>query len=246
MFELMCVTNRHLCQIDFLEQIERIARSDPSGIILREKDLPEAEYKELAGKVMEICQNYKVPCILHNFVDVAVELGAKAIHLPMPVLRRLADEQKLATEQQLTAEQQLMTKRKLTISNRHTFTTIGASCHSVEEAKEAQRLGCTYITAGHIFSTDCKKNVPPRGLDFLKEVCNAVTIPVYAIGGIDLRNIPLVRQAGAAGGCIMSGFMRCHELQDLLEGDERYEVRQKTDASLRSDRPGVGRENESL
>ena len=72
---------------------------------------------------------------------------------------------------------------------------------------EAEKLGCTYITAGHVFATDCKKGLPPRGLSFLKEVCYSVTIPVYAIGGIDENNMEAVRQAGAAGGCMMSGFM---------------------------------------
>ena len=49
---------------------------------------------------------------------------------------------------------------------------------------EAERLGAAYVTAGHIFTTDCKKGLPPRGLDFLKNVCDAVTIPVYGIVGI--------------------------------------------------------------
>jgi thiamine-phosphate pyrophosphorylase len=88
------------------------------------------------------------------------------------------------------------------------FRVIGASCHSVEEALEAQQLGCTYITAGHVFATDCKKGLPPRGLDFLRAVCAAVDIPVYAIGGINSENLQDVMKCGAAGGCIMSGLMR--------------------------------------
>lgn len=189
----MCVTNRHLCQGDFLEQVEKIAQAAPVGIILREKDLPEHEYKELAEKVMNICGNYDVPCMLHCFTDAAIELGASSIHLPMPVLRQWAAKQ-----------------------DRYQFTTMGASCHSAEEAKEAQSLGCTYITVGHVFSTDCKKGVPPRGTDFLREVCDSVTIPVYAIGGINSRNIQLVKQAGAAGACIMSGLMQCHEPREFM------------------------------
>ena len=56
---------------------------------------------------------------------------------------------------------------------------------------EAERLGATYVTAGHIFTTDCKKGLPPRGLDFLKNVCDAVTIPVYGIGGIKFDPQPM-------------------------------------------------------
>ena len=86
---------------------------------------------------------------------------------------------------------------------------IGTSTHSPAEALEAQQLGATYVTAGHIYTTDCKKGLPPRGLDFLQNVCNAVTIPVYAIGGIKLNagQINEVKSCGASGVCIMSGMM---------------------------------------
>ena len=77
------------------------------------------------------------------------------------------------------------------------FTKIGISIHSVEEAKEAEQLGASYLTAGHIYATDCKRGLPPRGLGFLKEVCREVSIPVYGIGGIkfdeeqwnDMKNV---------------------------------------------------------
>ena len=80
----------------------------------------------------------------------------------------------------------------------------------MEEAEEAQKLSATYLTAGHIYTTDCKKGLPPRGIDFLKEVCGAVTIPVYAIGGIHAGTgqIQEVIKCGASGGCIMSEMMR--------------------------------------
>lgn len=63
-------------------------------------------------------------------------------------------------------------------------------------------------TLGHIFATQCKPGLPPRGLALLKEVCTHSPIPVYAIGGITLANLPQVLEAGAAGGCMMSGFMK--------------------------------------
>ena len=100
------------------------------------------------------------------------------------------------------------------------FKVIGTSVHSVEDAIKAKQLGTTYMTAGHIFATDCKKGLPPRGLDFLKNVCDTVQIPVYAIGGINIAssesddstlNVPRLKEVmecGAAGGCIMSGMMR--------------------------------------
>lgn len=127
--------------------------------------------------------------ILHSFIEIAKRLGCKRMHLPMPVLRT-AD---------LTG-----------------FETVGASTHSVEEAMEAQNLGAAYITAGHIFATDCKKGVRPRGLDFLKDVCRSVKIPVYAIGGITPENISLVTDAGAAGVCVMSGLMKCADAEKYV------------------------------
>ena len=172
--------------------MERIAACHATGIILREKDLSPDEYQALAAQVMELCARYDVPCVLHSFVDTALELRADAIHLPLHILREMTPEQKSQ------------------------FRTIGASCHSVEDAMEAQRLGCTYITAGHVFETDCKKDLPGRGLAFLKAVCESVSIPVYAIGGISAGNLRSVRGAGAKGACIMSGLMRCEDPETYL------------------------------
>ena len=100
---------------------------------------------------------------------------------------------------------------ELTADEKSRFEHIGASCHSVEDAQEAESLGADYITAGHVFATDCKKGLPPRGIEFLSSVCESVSIPVYAIGGISPDNIDLVRQCGAAGACVMSGFMKCSD-----------------------------------
>lgn len=192
MFKIICVTNRSICQGDFLERIDAIGKQEPESngrlrpdvLILREKDLSEGEYEKLAGSVLAVCEKNQLPCILHGFPKVARKLHYPAIHLPLPLLRKL-------------------TKKERTF-----FTELGASCHSVEEAREAESLGCTYITAGHIFETDCKKGLPGRGLEFLENVCRSVSIPTYAIGGIGQANIKAVRQAGAAGACIMSGFMK--------------------------------------
>ena len=82
---------------------------------------------------------------------------------------------------------------------------------------EAQRLGCTCVFAGHIFETDCKRGLKGRGLGFLKEVCRAAEIPVYAIGGISPENYGSVISAGAAGACVMSGFMRCESPLEFIK-----------------------------
>ena len=192
MSDLICITNRKLCSNNFSDQIEMIASAHPKAIVLREKDLSEKEYEQLARQVMQICQKHGTQCILHSFSNVAIALGAAAVHMPLPLLQ------------------------KMTLQEKSHFQIIGASCHSLEEAKEAQDLGCTYITAGHIFLTDCKKGLPGRGLPFLEEICKTVRIPVYAIGGISSQNIESVRKTGAAGACIMSGFMRCKTVEEIM------------------------------
>ena len=86
----------------------------------------------------------------------------------------------------------------------------------MKDAREAQALGCTYITAGHVFETDCKNGLPGRGLDFLRSVCATVDIPVYGIGGIDADNIALVRETGASGACLMSSLMIHEDVPRLM------------------------------
>lgn len=182
-FPILCVTDRTLCAPRFLAQVEAIAAAHPAGLILREKDLSEADYQALASDVLRICNQYDVPCILHTFVGAAKALGIKRIHLPLPVLRE-------------------QSKEALAF-----FDTIGVSCHSVAEALEAQSLGATYLTAGHIFLTTCKPGLPGRGLDFLRQVTQAVNLPVYAIGGITADRVPELKTAGAAGACLRSSLM---------------------------------------
>lgn len=177
--------------------MEKIAAAKPDAVILREKDMSPAEYRITAEKIMQICGKYNVKCILHTFAETAAELGAEYFHAPFPILREMSDDMK------------------------KNFTELGTSCHSVDDAENAAKSGCTYITAGHIFQTDCKKNLAPRGLEFLENVCSAVNIPVYAIGGISADNIASVCNHGAAGICIMSGLMICENPSEYIENMRR-------------------------
>lgn len=187
------MTNRNLCDGDFLKQMKKIAGGKPDAVILREKDLSEEDYTKLAGKVMDICGEAHVKCILHSFASAAAKLRADSLHLPLPLLK----------------------DTESAVINR--FDTIGASCHSVADVSLAESLGATYVTAGHIFETDCKKDIPPRGLGLLSDITEAANIPVYAIGGINEDNIALTKDAGASGACIMSGLMRSEDPAALIE-----------------------------
>ena len=185
---MMAVTNRHLCDRDFLEQIEFLASTDIDAIILREKDMTPDEYEHLAKDVLMICHEHHKKCILHSFAEVAAKLNCENIHLPLSVLTELSKNGALAG-----------------------FKHIGTSVHSVEDALAAEKAGATCLTAGHIFDTDCKKGLPGRGLTFLENVCHSTNLPVYAIGGITPENLEVVRHAGAVGGCMMSLSMRIRE-----------------------------------
>ena len=185
MSDIVCVTSRSLCSGDFLEQLRLVADAEPRFVIQREKDQSEEEYGVLAEKALMLFQGKNTELFLHFYWKKAVSLGVSNIHLPLRILRDMKE------------------------ADKKLFTSIGASCHSVEDAVEAERLGASYISAGHIFRTECKKGLVPRGLDFLRDVFYSVDIPVYAIGGITPENIGSVRSCGAAGACVMSGFMRC-------------------------------------
>ncbi len=189
---IICVTDRLRCQGDFLERIEQIAKALPYSIILREKDLQLKEYENLALEVSRICERYNVPLVINSQFNVAKKIKVSNIHLPMEIFVKHRDELSV-------------------------FKKIGVSVHSVEEAKLAEAMGAHYIIAGHIFSTDCKKGVPPRGLDFLKIICSEVSIPVYAIGGITHNNINAVLKCGAAGICLMSQLMKCDSPTEVIK-----------------------------
>lgn len=180
MFKIICVTNRKLCKEDFLTRIEKIASAKPDRIMFRDKDCKDDDYVKTAFNILEISDKYGVPCSMYR------KFGKFSnIHMTMPMLQHIR------------------------LEDMNFINLAGASVHSVEEAVEAEKMGVDYVIAGHIFETDCKKGLTPRGLEFLSRICNAVKIPVYAIGGINADNIHLIAESGASGACIMSGFMTC-------------------------------------
>ena len=237
MFKIFCITNRKLCKDDFVQTIERVVSEDkslqviekalgkeisldknellvssnmkltdedgmkestfenisegmtnsnlpkPDMLILREKDLSEEEYFELAKKIKPMCDKAGVEMVIHTYVNVAKKLGVKSIHLPL-------DKNIMLTEE-----------------DKQLFDNIGTSVHSLDDLEKAISMGVTYVLAGHIYDTDCKKGLPGRGLEFLQEICNNVRVPVIAIGGINMDRLKEVKDVGASGAAIMSGYM---------------------------------------
>lgn len=177
MYKKIAITNRKLCA-DILEQIEKLNKSDFDYIVLREKDLSYGEYVALAKKAIEISPKI----ILHSFTDACEELEYEKIHLPFEIFKK-------------------------EIKRLKCYDIIGVSTHSINEAVMAEKLGASYITYSHIFDTKCKEGLEPKGLLALKEVCESINIPVYALGGINENNAQSCVDMGASGVCMMSEAM---------------------------------------
>ena len=179
---VIAVTNRKLCADNFVLRVREILSAEPFEVILREKDLSDDKYCQLVKEIVADNNGYKKVLAL-NCPEIALEMGIENVHLTM---------------------QQLMEHGRPSFIKR-----AGVSVHSAEEAETAQKLGADYLIAGHIYATDCKKGVPPRGIEFFRGVCESVDIPVFAIGGISENNFNEPLENGGTGVCLMSEFMKC-------------------------------------
>ena len=199
--KLNIITNRKLCENENLErQIEKIFSAYEKKIILknfeivtltlREKDLDKNEYLNLVEKIYPICKKHKINLILHQNYNLNLDdrYMIKGLHLSYEIFKSLNK----------NIREGLIKKYKR----------IGVSIHSLEEAREVENLGASYIVVGHIFETDCKKGLEPRGLKFVEELSSILTIPIFAIGGIDEKNSQSVIDSGAFSVCMMSSLMK--------------------------------------
>ena len=199
--KLNIITNRKLCENENLEkQIKKIfldyekkiylENFEIVALTLREKDLDKNKYLNLVKKIYPICKKYGIDLILHQNYDLNLDekYNIEGIHLSYEIFKSLNK----------NIREKLIKKYKR----------IGVSIHSLEEAKDVENLGATYVVAGHIFETDCKKGLEPRGLNFIKELSSILTIPIFEIGGINEENSYLVIKSGAFGICMMSSLMK--------------------------------------
>ena len=154
-------------------------------IQLREKDLPVRAYLDLARQVLLLCRRYGARLLINGRVDVALGLKADGVHLgrdalPPEAVRRILPRGML----------------------------LGVSTHSREEALAAQAEGADFVTFGPVFFTPSKARYgPPKGLDALREVSRAVSIPVYGLGGITPENASRVLASGAGGIACISAIL---------------------------------------
>ena len=168
MLKILAITNHALVSTNYWDRLEKIVASPIDSIILREKTLSEDDYAEYAQRLLKLCNIHDKTCILHNFGKVAVRLHIPRFQCSLSYLESHS-------------------------SLLYYMTNLGVSVHTVAEAKRAEELGATYIMASHVFPTSCKKDMPPIGVDTVREICQAVSIPVYALGGINLETITQLR-----------------------------------------------------
>lgn len=160
------------------------------SIVLREKDISEKDYEKLYVSIKNISSKYNIAIFSHsNWKSKVIEEGG-LIHLPLYILEEINSDK--------NSRERFFEK----------YREIGVSIHSVKEGIYAEKIGATYLTFGHVFETECKKGLKARGLMALRDVCKSVSIPVYAIGGINNKNAQMAIDCGAYGVCIMSGIMR--------------------------------------
>ena len=211
-FELVWVTNRRLSE-DFFTDVRRVAQSGKADkILLRESDLPECEYENLAQKMLDIIAECGsgAQLVLHTYANAASRLGASELHLPFAKfmasdggsainLRDLAKFDGIRSDKEACGG--------ICASNLTQNLKIGGSVHSLDQALAAQDLGADCVVAGHIFDTPSHALERGRGLKFLREICESLCIKTYAIGGINFENLDEVKDAGAAGAYMMRGFL---------------------------------------
>lgn len=186
---LFLISNRRLVKDGNLTRvIGKCVSSDIDAIILREKDLSSTELFILAKEIKESINNKKTLLIINNDIDVAKSVNADGYHIGF----------------------EKFIKEKPFFNG-----LIGVSVHSLDEAIIAEKEGASYLLASHIFETDCKKDLEPKGIKLIKDIKSVVNIPVIALGGINLDNINEVFKAGSDGAAVMSSIMKCNEPEVL-------------------------------
>ena len=188
---LYLVTNRYQDSLEsFLEKVETACRSGVTIIQLREKNLTTNQYYQLAKQVKEITDAYQVPLIIDDRLDVCLAVDAAGLHigddeLPVSVARQVLGPDKI----------------------------LGVTAKTVKRALEAETSGADYLGTGAIFPTTTKENAPITLISTLKTICQTVSIPVVAIGGLTSENIDQLAATGIAGVAVVRDLMQAEDIE---------------------------------
>ena len=193
--KIYLVTDEKAClEKDFYSCIEEAIKGGVGIVQLREKNISTKDFYEKALKVKEICKNYGALFIINDRLDIAQAVGADGVHLgqsDMPI-----------------EEARKILKDKFLI---------GATARNIEEAKRAELLGADYIGSGAIFGTSTKDNAKKLEMEELKKIVASVKIPVFAIGGININNVGILKNIGLQGICSVSGILSEKDCKKAVE-----------------------------
>lgn len=196
---LYVVTDRTwLGKNSLAKQVEQTINAGATFVQLREKHLTFDEFVKAAREVKEVTDKYKIPFVINDNVEVAISVNADGIHVGQSDLEA-------KNVRELIGENKIL----------------GVSAQTVEQALNAQESGADYIGVGAVFSTTTKDDAENVSLDILKEICNAVSIPVVAIGGISKNNILKLSGSGVDGVAVISAIFAQPDIEkathELLE-----------------------------
>ena len=188
---LYLVTNRYQDSLEtFLKKVEQACQSGVTMVQLREKHLTTNQYYELAKIVKQTTDTYQVPLIIDDRLDVCLAVDAAGLHigddeLPVSVARQVLGTEKI----------------------------LGVTAKTVKRALEAEESGADYLGTGAIFPTTTKENAPITLISTLKDICQAVGIPVVAIGGLTCENIHQLFGTGIAGIAVVRDLMQARDIE---------------------------------
>lgn len=183
------------------EQVEAALKGGVTCVQLREKELSEEDFLAEAKEIKELCSRYHVPFFINDNVDVAIKCQADGVHVGQ-------EDMKASDVRSKVGDQMI----------------IGVSAHSVEEAVEAVENGADCLGVGAMFTTSTKADASVLPKETLRAICEAVDVPVVAIGGIGESNILELAGTGADGVALVSAIFgaadieaQCRKLRALSE-----------------------------
>lgn len=179
---------------EFLDRVERALQGGATLLQLREKTRTTREYIDLAVKVHEIAKRYNVPLIIDDRVDVALAADAEGVHVG-------AEDMTVAMARKLMGEDKI----------------VGATAKTVPWATDCYLQGADYLGVGAIYPTTTKVKTVLTSVDTLRDICDAVSIPVNAIGGLNKDNIDILTGVPIAGICVVSAIMKAGDPKKAAE-----------------------------
>lgn len=192
---LYAVTDRDWLGAKSLSMVVREALEGGASFIqLREKNLPFDEFLAEANEIKEVCKEYMVPFVINDNVDVALACDADGVHLGQDDMSPIE-------------------ARKILGDNK----IIGLSAVNLEQAILAEKQGVDYLGVGAVFPTSTKEDADYVSYEELKKICEAVSIPVVAIGGIGADNIMELRGSGIDGISVVSAIFAQKNIKEATE-----------------------------